>query len=380
MEKKIDTLCVHGINYIKDIKGAVSVPIYQCATFKHPALNETTGYDYSRQQNPTREELEKMIAELEKGKDGFAFSTGMAAITTLFSIFSIGDHIIATDDLYGGTYRLFEIYFKKYGINITYVDTSKIEEIISAIKPETKAIYVESPSNPMMKISDIRKIAEIAKKNNILTIVDNTFLSPYFQRPIELGADIVVHSGTKYLCGHNDTLSGFIISNNQIISENIRLLQKSTGAVLSPFDSWLMLRGIKTLGIRMKKQEENALILSQWLKKNKNVEKVYYAGLPEHENYEILKRDADGFGAMISFKVKNIEKVPEILKRVKIISFAESLGGVETLITYPMIQTHADIPKDIRDRLGVDEKLLRLSIGIENIEDLIKDLEFALEG
>lgn len=375
---KIETICVHGNSYFEERTGAISFPIYQSATFRHPALNETTGYDYSRQQNPTREELEKTIALLENGENGLAFSTGMAAITAILTLFNSGDHLVVTDDLYGGTYRLFETLFKKYGISVTYTDTRYIENIEREIKENTKAIYIESPSNPMMKISDLKKIAEIAKKNNILLIADNTFLSPYFQKPLDLGAHIVVHSGTKYIGGHNDTLAGFIVVNDKELTDKLRLIQKSIGAVPGPFDSWLMLRGIKTLGIRMERQQENAMKIAKWLEGQQNVEKVYYAGLETHENHQVLVDNATGFGAMISFRVLNRELVEKVLKSVKVIAFAESLGGVESLITYPVVQTHADIPLDIRNALGVDDRLLRLSVGIENADDLIKDLEQAL--
>lgn len=374
----IDTKVVHGGKYYDPQTGAVSFPIYQSATFRHPGLNQTTGYDYSRLQNPTREEVENTLAYLENGSFAFAFSSGMAAISTILSLFEPGQHIVVADDLYGGTYRLFEEVYKKYGIEFSYVDTSKIEELESNLKENTTAIFFETPTNPMMKVADIKLITELAKKHNILTIVDNTFLTPLYQKPLDLGADIVVHSGTKYLGGHNDTLAGFIVVNDSNLAEKVKLIQKSEGAVLSPFDSWLILRGIKTLSVRLKKQQENALEIACWLKKNEKVEKVYHVGLPEHEGYEINKKQASGFGAMISFTVKDVSLIERILERVELVMFAESLGGVETLITYPIVQTHAAIPKEVRDRIGVNEKLLRLSVGIENAEDIIKDLEQAM--
>jgi cystathionine gamma-synthase len=375
---KIETRAVHGCRGFDPHTGAVSFPIYQSATFRHPGLNESTGYDYSRLQNPTREELEDTIALLENGKKGFAFSSGMAAISTVLTLFPMGSHIIATDDLYGGTYRIFQEIFKNYGIEFSYIDTCHISEIEKAIKPNTKAIFIETPSNPMMKVSDISLIAELAKANGILTIVDNTFLTPYLQRPIEWGADIVIHSGTKYLAGHNDTLSGFVVSNRDEITERLLLIQKSQGAVLAPFDSWLLLRGIKTLGVRLDRQQQNTMIIANWLKAHKKIEKVYYVGLPEHEGHEISKKQASGFGAMLSFSLKDAKWVGDVLKKVKVIIFAESLGGVESLITYPVVQTHDYIPKNIRDARGVTDKLLRLSVGIEHIDDLIADLEQAL--
>ena len=373
----IDTKVVHGCKGYDPHTGAVSFPIYQSATFRHPGPNQTTGYDYSRLQNPTREELENTLAILENGSTGFAFSSGMAAIDALLRLFSPGDHIMVSDDLYGGTYRICEELYKKYGIEFTYVDTSKIEDIQASIQSNTKCLFIETPSNPMMKVTDIGAVVEIARSIHALTIVDNTFLSPYFQRPLELGADIVVHSGTKYLGGHNDTLAGFIVVKDTELNEKLKLIQKSVGSVLSPFDSWLILRGIKTLGVRLDKQEKNALRIANWLRENKYVEKVYYVGLPDHESYEISKKQATGFGAMISFTVKDACLVERILSNVKVIAFAESLGGVESLITYPMIQTHSAIPVEMRERLGVNERLLRLSVGIEAAEDIINDLEQA---
>ena len=374
----IKTKVVHGFKGYDSQTGAISFPIYQSATFRHPGLNESTGYDYSRLQNPTREELERTIADLENAKYGFAFSSGMAAVSTVIKLFSPGDHLLVSDDLYGGTYRIVEEIYKKFGIEADFIDTSSTEEVIKDFKPNTVAVFIETPSNPMMKISDIAAISECAKSRGALMIVDNTFLTPYFQRPMKLGADIVIHSATKYLGGHNDTLAGALVLNDDKLAEQIQLIQKSEGAVLSPFDSWLILRGIKTLGLRMERHQENAVKIAQWLKKHPKVDKVYYAGLPESAGYETCRKQAEGFGAMISFSVSNKEMVEKILKRVQIILFAESLGGVESLITYPMVQTHAAIPQEIRERIGVDDKLLRLSVGIEDSEDLIHDLEQAL--
>jgi cystathionine gamma-synthase len=378
-ELKIDTKVVHGFKGYDEHTGAISYPIYQSATFRHPALNQTTGYDYSRLQNPTREELENTIALLEKGKYGFAFSSGMAAVSTVFKLFAPEDHIIVSDDLYGGTYRVFEEVLSKYGIEFSYVDTSEVEQIESSIKPGTKAIFIETPTNPMMKVADIRALAQIAKSKGALLIVDNTFLTPLYQRPLELGADIVLHSGTKYLGGHNDTLAGLAVANDDEIAEKIKLIQKSEGAVLAPFDSWLILRGIKTLAIRLERQQKNAIEIANWLKNHKKIDKVYYVGLPDHKGYAICKAQADGFGAMISFTVKDKGLVEQILGRVKLIMFAESLGGVESLITYPLVQTHSAIPGEIREKIGVNDRLLRLSVGIEATADLINDLEQALE-
>lgn len=379
LKHNISTKVVHGCKCYDPHTGAVSFPIYQSATFRHPGLYQTTGYDYSRLQNPTREELENTIANLENGRFGFAFSSGMAAISTILSLFSPGDHIIVSDDLYGGTYRLFEEIYKKFGMEFSYVDTSNIRDIEKAVKVNSKAFFVETPSNPIMKVADLKKISELAKNKEMLLIVDNTFLTPYFQRPLELGADIIIHSGTKYLGGHNDTLAGLIVVNDDVLSERLKLVQKSEGAVLSPFDSWLILRGIKTLGVRLEKQQENAMKIASWLCNNKSVTKVNYVGLPDHEGYSISKSQASGFGAMISFNVKNKQIVEKVLEKVQLVIFAESLGGVESLITYPVVQTHAAIPEEMRQRIGVTDTLLRLSVGIEAAEDIIADLEQALE-
>jgi cystathionine gamma-synthase len=375
---KIETIAVHGSKGFDPVTGAVSFPIYQSATFRHPGLKESTGYDYSRLQNPTREELEGTVAKLEGGFSGLAFSTGLAAITAMMSIFKPGDHVVVSEDLYGGTYRLFKDIYIHYGIEADLIDTTNSDNIKKYIRDNTKAIFIETPSNPMMKVTDIKEVSHIAKEKGLLLIVDNTFLTPYFQRPLELGADIVIHSGTKFLGGHNDTLAGFLVVKNEELNTKLRFIQKSTGAVLSPFDSWLILRGIKTLPLRMQRQEENALVIAQWLKHHEAVDKVYYIGLPDHEGYEVSKKQSSGFGSMISFTVKDKEIIPRLLKNIKVIIFAESLGGVETLITYPKLQTHADIPEAIREDIGITDYLLRLSVGVENIEDLIEDLQKAL--
>lgn len=353
--------------------GAISYPIYQTATYAHPGVGQSTGYDYSRLQNPTREQLEKVVASLEGGIDAFALSSGMAAITLLMEIFQPGDHFVVEADLYGGSIRLFDNVSKKNNYEFTYLDCSR-DDIESAIRKNTKAIYIETPTNPMMHVSDIAAIAEIARKHQILLIVDNTFLSPYFQNPLKLGADIVIHSGTKFLGGHNDTLAGFLVTNNAKIQEKLRFLIKTTGAGLAPFDSWLLLRGIKTLGIRMERSQENAIKIANWLKEQSIVEQVYYPGLPEHPGYEVMKKQASGFGSMLTFDVDTKAHALQILERVRMIKFAESLGGVETLITYPTTQTHADVPEDVRLKNGITPCTLRLSVGIEDIEDLLAEL------
>jgi len=376
----ISTVCVHGCNKRYDTTGAVSVPIFQSATFVHPGVGLSTGFDYSRSQNPTREYLEQTVARLESGADAIAFSTGMAAITTLMELFSPGDHIIATDDLYGGSHRLFSHVSKKNGLTFDFVDTVSVENIRDCIRPETKAVFIETPTNPMMHVTDIAAVSELCMKNNLILIVDNTFLTPYFQKPLLLGADVVVHSGTKYLGGHNDTLAGFLVVSDQNLSERLRFLAKTTGACLSPFDSWLLIRGIKTLAVRLERQQKTAFQIAEWLLGQSKIKAVHYPGLPTHPGYEVSKRQTSGFGAMLSFETDSRETAYRILERVSLIQYAESLGGVESLITYPMLQTHADIPREEREARGIGECLLRLSVGLESAEDLIEDLKQALYG
>lgn len=376
MERGINTRCLHleETEGKTDNYGALTFPIYQTATYAHPAVGQSTGYDYSRLQNPTREHLEKVVASLEGGIDALALSTGMAAITLMMELFKPGDHLIVESDLYGGSIRLFNNVSEKNGIEFSRVACSN-EDVESYVRDNTKAIYIETPTNPMMNVTDIGALAGIAKKHGLLLIVDNTFLSPYFQNPLKLGADIVIHSGTKYLGGHNDTLAGFIVTNNEEISEKLRFLIKTTGAGLSPFDSFLLERGIKTLGIRMERAQENAFALAEWLKKQDVVTKVIYPGLPEHPGHEIMKKQARGFGAMITFDLDTKEHAIALLEKVRMIKFAESLGGVETLITYPTTQTHADVPVEIREKNGITDSTLRLSVGIEDSKDLIAELE-----
>lgn len=360
--------------------GSISTPIYQSATFRHPGLGQSTGYDYSRTINPTREVLEKTTAQLEGGDAAFAFSSGMAAVTAVASLFSRGDHLVVTDDLYGGTYRLFEAVFSRFGITADYTDTSDGENIRKAVRENTKAIFVETPTNPMMKITDLRQTAGIAAERGIMLIVDNTFMTPYLQRPIEYGADIVIHSGTKYLGGHNDVLCGIAVTAGKDLSGRVAFIQNATGGVLSPLDSWLVLRGMKTLALRMERSQENAEKIAGWLAGRNDVTDVYYPGFQSGKGYSVQRRQADGYGGMISFRVSEKAAAERILNRVRLISFAESLGGVESLITYPCVQTHGDIPAEIRENLGITDTLLRLSVGIEAAEDLIDDLKHAMEG
>lgn len=382
----IETQCLHleSETQARDEKsaplhyGAISFPIYQTATYAHPGVGKSTGFDYSRLQNPTREQLEKVVCQLEHGTDAFALSTGMAAITLLMELFKPGDHLIVDSDLYGGTIRLFDNVSVKNGIRFTRTNCSQ-DDIESLIKPETRAIYIETPTNPMMNVTDISVVAELAHRHNLLLIVDNTFMSPYFQTPLDLGADVVVHSGTKFLAGHNDTLAGFIVIKDETLQEKLRFLIKTTGSGLPPFDSWLVLRGIKTLAIRMEKAQSNAAKITEWLKTKKCVTKVIYPGMPEHPGHEVMKKQSRGFGSMVTFRLNSVEKALSVLEKVRLIKYAESLGGVETLITYPTTQTHADVPEELRLKNGITPETLRLSVGIENPDDLIADLELALE-
>jgi cystathionine gamma-synthase len=372
------TLCVHGCNNKYDRTGAISVPIFQSATFAHPGVGKSTGYDYSRSQNPTREYLEHTLAALEGGTDGIAFASGMAAATAMMELFSPGDHLVVADDLYGGTHRLFANFSKKNGVAFTSAAT--LDEITSAVTSATKAVFIETPTNPMMQVIDIAAVSRITAERGLLLIVDNTFLTPYFQKPFSLGADIVLHSGTKYLGGHNDTLAGFLVTKTANISEKLRFIAKTTGACLSPFDSFLIIRGIKTLAVRMERQQESSARIAGWLTEQPAVTAVRYPGLETHPDYEVSRRQTSGFGAMISFSVKDEETAKRMLERVRIIQYAESLGGVESLITYPMLQTHADIPEAERLKKGIDGRLLRLSVGLESAEDLITDLSQALNS
>jgi cystathionine gamma-synthase len=375
----IETTVVHGATPFDPGTGAISTPIYQSSTFRHPALFESTGFDYSRGLNPTRLELEKTLAILEHGSYGLAFSSGMAAISCIIKLFSPGDHIIVSEDLYGGTFRLFNEYYSKYGYDFSWIDTSDFNAVQAAVTPQTKGIFIETPSNPMMKVTDIRAMADLIHSRSGYLIVDNTFLSPYYQTPLYFGADFVVHSGTKYLGGHNDTLSGFIVHDKSAIAESLRTIQMSEGASLGAFDAWLVLRGIKTLAVRMKTRSENAIIIAQWLRTHPKVDKVFYTGFTDHPQYSLSRMQSRGFGGMISFYLKDPVDAPKLLKNIKLILFAESLGGVESLMTYPIEQTHKAIPEAMRLSAGVNDRLLRLSVGIENVQDLLADLDSALK-
>ena len=383
---KLETAIVHAGLVSDKTTGAISTPIYQTATFRHPALGNSTGFDYSRSQNPTRKVVEEVIANLEGGNAAFAFSSGMAAITALLMLYRPGDHLIVAEDCYGGTYRLVDKIFSQFGLEVTFTAETTPAAISPILRPNTRAILLETPSNPLMKITDIRAVVALAKEKSaplpkpIQVIVDNTFLSPFFQRPLALGADIVIHSGSKYLSGHNDLICGLAVAKDSQTAEQLSFIQNATGAILGPQDCWLLLRGIKTLALRLRQHQANALTIAAWLQSQPHIRKIYYPGLPEHPGKEIHDSQAQGYGGMLSIVVDNPALPAKVLQRVKIFQFAESLGGVESLITFPSVQTHADVPADVRQRLGIDDCLLRLSIGIEAAEDLIFDLDQALNN
>ncbi len=382
MEYQFDTKCVHGKKEEQEIHsfGSLTTPIFQSATFSHPGVGQSTGYFYSRESNPTRRELENTMSELEGAAETVACTSGMAALTLAMSFVEPGSHVICTDDLYGGSVRYFEDLTATQNMEFSYVDTSDVTTVLAAIKDNTKAIYIETPSNPMMHIADIEKISEIAKKHGCLVIVDNTFLTPYLQNPLKLGADIVIHSGTKFLGGHNDTLAGFVCVKDPELGPKLKKTMMTVGNNLSPFDSFLLIRGIKTLALRVERQQESAKKIADWLETQEKVKKVYYVGKEDHPGYEINKKQARGAGSMISFRVDSAETAKKILENVKLLTYAESLGGVESLITYPMLQTHADVPVEVREKLGITEDFLRLSVGIENVDDIIADLAQAIRS
>lgn len=373
-----DSKVVHGALGCDPMTGAVSFPIFQTATFRHRAFDVSTGYDYTRVSNPTRQELERTMAILEGGHEAFAYTCGQAANMCVFGLLKPGDHVIMTDDIYGGTFRIGDTIFSNLGCEFTQVDMTELDNVKNAVRENTRMIFVETPTNPMMKVADVAAISKICKENNIILVVDNTFLTPYFMKPIELGADIVVHSGTKYLAGHNDTLCGIVVIATDEFSEHFHTQTKSRGNGLPPFDSWLVLRGIKTLSLRMQRHHENSIKVAEWLRNHPKVKKVYYVGFEDHKGYEITQRQTTGYSGMISFELDSLETTKNLYSRVKMILFAESLGGTETLITYPLTQTHESIPADIREALGINERFVRISIGIEDVNDIIADLEQAL--
>lgn len=372
------TKLIHGGIYGDEKIGSVNVPIYQTSTYEQEVPGVHKGYEYSRTGNPTREALEALIAELENGKAGFAFASGLAAITAVLSLFRSGDKLVISDNVYGGTFRILNQVFDRFGIEFVLADTTRIEEVEKAIDEKVKAIYIETPTNPLLGITDIQEISKLAKGKGLLTIVDNTFYTPYLQRPIELGADIVIHSATKYLGGHSDLIAGLVVVNDDKLAEEIAFLQNATGGILQPFDSFLLIRGIKTLGLRLDRHVENAEKLADFLVEHPDVKKVYYPGLKSHPGYEVNARQAKNGGAMISFELTENHDIHSFFRGLDIISLAESLGGVESLVCHPASMTHAAIPKDIRDKVGITEGLIRLSVGIEDGEELQKDLEQAI--
>lgn len=376
---KMGTKMVHGAMGGEPLTGSVSFPIFQTATFKFRALGDSLGYDYTRCQNPTIEELERTIAILEEGKEGFALGSGMAAVMCAFSILHSGDHIILSDDIYGGTYEIAKTVFPQNNIETTFVDLSDIAQFKASIKDNTKMVFIETPTNPTMKVADIAEISKISKEHSIVVVVDNTLLTPFYQKPLNLGADIVVHSATKYLEGHNDTIAGLVVTKDDALGKEMRSFLKYQGACLAPFNAWLTLRGIKTLELRMQKHSENAMKVATWLRNHPKVTKVYYIGFEDHPGYEVSKKQSTGFGGMLSFEVDSEETAKKVIEKVDMILFAGSLGGVESLLTYPMIVTHHEVPEEERLKLGINERLLRLSVGIENAEDIIADLAQALD-
>ncbi len=376
---KFESLLIHGGIDGDKHTGAVNVPIYQTSTYKQPQFGVNKGYEYSRTGNPTREALEKLVADLEEGYAGFAFASGMAATTAVLSLFKSGDKIAISNNVYGGTFRVLDKVFNNFGIEYSIVNTSDLDEVRNSIDEKVKAIYIESPTNPLMDVTNIEAVSKIAKEKGIYTIVDNTFMTPYLQKPITLGTDIVIHSATKYLGGHSDIVSGVVVVNSKELAERLHFVQNSTGGVLAPFDSFLLIRGIKTLAVRMDRHNLNAKFVAEFLRNREEIEKIYYPGFEDHPGYEIQSRQAKGYGGMLSFVLKEGYDYKKFLESLEMITFGESLGGVESLVCHPASMTHGSIPYELRQKIGIVDNLIRLSIGIENPEDLIQDLENALK-
>ncbi|OPX42510.1 cystathionine gamma-lyase [Ruminiclostridium hungatei] len=377
LQRIFNTLLIHGGIDGDEKTGAVSVPVYLTSTYRQIELGQHKGYEYSRTGNPTREALEVLIKELERGAAGFAFASGMAAITAVLLLFKSGDRVIISNNVYGGTYRVLDKVFKRFGLEYEIADTSNIQEVESKFNGEIAAVIVESPANPLLTITDIRKISQIAKKNGALTIVDNTFMTPYLQRPLELGADIVIHSATKYIGGHSDVIAGLVVTGDTEIANRLQFLQNATGGVLPPFDSWLLLRGLKTLSVRMDRHIENAVYVAEFLKEHDGVTRIFFPGIEDSIGYNIHKKQAKGPGAMISFILSQEYDIRIFFQNVKLISLGESLGGVESLVSHPASMTHASIPPEIRRKVGIDDNLIRLSVGIEDKEAIVDDLKYA---
>ena len=374
----LESALIHGGIYGDERTGAVNTPVYQTSTYMQEGLGKHKGYEYSRTGNPTREALESLIAELEHGAAGFAFASGMAAITAVLSLFQSGDKIVISSNVYGGTFRVLDKVFKKFGFEYTIADTAGLQEFEEVITPDVKAILIESPANPLLTVTDIEAVAAIAKRKGALLIVDNTFMTPYIQRPLELGADIVLHSATKYLGGHSDVIAGLAVVKTKELAEQLHFIQNATGGVLQPFDSFLLIRSIKTLGVRMDRHVENASRLAELLKEHEAVKKVYYPGFPDAQGYDINKKQAKNGGAMISFELHEGYDINKFFEGLKLIALAESLGGVESLVCHPASMTHASIPREIREKVGITDGLIRLSVGIEHVNDLAKDLNTAI--
>lgn len=376
---KFGTKLIHNSASIDKATGAVCVPIYQVSTFHQEDIEGGQQFDYSRSGNPTRLALEETVALLDKGARAFAFASGMAATSAVLSTFSSGDHIVATDNIYGGTYRATTTVFNRFNINTTFVDATSLGDIKSAINENTKALFLETPSNPLLKITDLKGAIEIAKEHNLLVIVDNTFMSPYLQRPLELGADIVIHSATKFIGGHSDVVAGLVVAKDEEVAKEIYKIQNGLGAILGPQDCFLLLRGLKTLKVRMEYQQKNAEILANYLNNHEAIEKVYYPGLDGHPGKEIHFVQADGAGAVLSIRTKNKEIAHNFMKKVKFAAVAVSLGGVETIVSYPVTMSHAAMPKEEREKHGITDELIRISVGLEDVEDLIEDFDNALK-
>lgn len=376
---KFSTKAIHVGQAPDVLTGAVSMPIYQTATFAQSGLGEHKGYEYARSGNPTRSALETCIASLEDGQYGLAFSSGLAAEQAVLSLLQSGDHLISCDDLYGGTYRLFERVVSRYNIESSYIATNNVADYEQEIRPNTRLIWLETLTNPLIRLTDIRAVAELAHRHNILLVVDNTFASPYFFQPLNLGADIVVHSMTKYINGHSDVIGGAIVTNDQELYQNIKFYQNAVGSVPGPFDAWLTLRGVKTLPVRMRQHQENAYTVAKFLTEHARVERVYYPGLASHPDHELAKRQLSGFGGMVSFQIKGqVADIDRLVRRLQVITFGESLGAVESLLCHPATMTHASIPRELREARGINDRLLRLSVGLEDIEDILKDIDQAL--
>jgi cystathionine gamma-lyase/cystathionine beta-lyase/cystathionine gamma-lyase/homocysteine desulfhydrase len=377
-DARFGTLCIHAGQEPEPATGAIIPPIFQTSTYVQDALGKHKGYEYGRTQNPTRAALEANVAALEGGRAGFAFASGMAAIGAIASLLQAGDHTVVTDNTYGGTYRLFERVLRRYNLEFTYIDTSQAADVQAAMRSTTRLVFLETPTNPMMQVADIARIAEIAHAGGVLVAVDNTFASPYVQQPIRLGADLVIHSTTKYLNGHSDGIGGVVIANGEKEIEWLRFVQNAAGAILAPFESWLVLRGTKTLALRMPQHNANGLALAQYLARHPKVQKVFYPGLPDHPQHELARRQMRGFGGMLSFELGSLEAARAVLDNVRLMALAESLGGVETLICHPATMTHASVPDERKRRLGISDGLVRISVGVEDIEDLKADLDQAL--